>query len=203
MEGLDIGILVNNVGVMLPTIQTPFVEVPEADVWTTVNVNMASVPLVTKIVLPGMLDRKRGAIVNVGSLLSMVPTPSYAVYSASKAFVDFFTAALGEECRGTGVIVQGIHPGMTDTNLTKGFDNYTPYRKLLGFMYPSAATYSRHALATLGHTDYTTGFWAHGIQAATFNMMPRWLAIKILGWNFFRVRDKILKSNKKSLIHIN
>ncbi|CAL4066094.1 unnamed protein product [Meganyctiphanes norvegica] len=196
LQGLDIGILVNNVGVMLPVIQTPFVEVSEEDIWTTVNVNMASVPAVTRIVLPGMIERGRGAIVNVGSLLSMVPTPSYAVYAASKAFVDFFTQALCEECRGTGVVVQGLHPGMTDTNLTKGFDKFTPYKSLLGFMYPSASTYSRSALATLGYKDYTTGYWAHGLQAAMVQTMPRWMAIRVMGYNFFRVRQKILQSKQ-------
>jgi len=62
-----------------------------------------------------MRRRRRGAIVNVSSTASFVPCPRYAVYGATKAFVNSLTEALHEELRGSGVRVQTLCPGLTHT----------------------------------------------------------------------------------------
>ncbi|KAM0001342.1 putative very-long-chain 3-oxoacyl-CoA reductase [Helianthus debilis subsp. tardiflorus] len=85
-ENLDVGILVNNVGVTYPVARY-FHEV-EQDVWMKVmKVNVEGTSLVTKAVIEGMIGRKRGAIVNIGSGAGIVlPShPLYAIYAASKA----------------------------------------------------------------------------------------------------------------------
>lgn len=61
---------------------------------------------VTKIVLPGMISRKRGLILNVGSFAALIPSPLLAVYSGSKAFLSTWSQALGSELKGTGVHVE-------------------------------------------------------------------------------------------------
>jgi 17beta-estradiol 17-dehydrogenase / very-long-chain 3-oxoacyl-CoA reductase len=61
---------------------------------------------VTKIVVPGMVSRKRGLILTVGSFASLIPSPLLAVYSGSKAFVSTWSQALGSELKGTGVEVE-------------------------------------------------------------------------------------------------
>ena len=61
---------------------------------------------VTKLVLPGMLERKRGLILSVGSFAALVPSPLLAVYSGSKAFLKTWSQALGSELEGTGVHVE-------------------------------------------------------------------------------------------------
>lgn len=64
-----------------------------------------------------MLARRRGAVVNVSSTAGFVPCPNYAVYGATKAFVNSLSEALHEELRGTGVRVQALCPGLTHTEI--------------------------------------------------------------------------------------
>lgn len=86
IKGLDIGVLINNVGVTYPAARY-FHEVDEK-VWTNiVRVNLEGTTRVTMAVVPGMLQRKRGAIVNIGSGAAIVvPShPLYTIYAATKA----------------------------------------------------------------------------------------------------------------------
>jgi 17beta-estradiol 17-dehydrogenase / very-long-chain 3-oxoacyl-CoA reductase len=61
---------------------------------------------VTKLVLPGMIIRKRGLILTVGSFAALIPSPLLAVYSGSKAFVSTWSQALGSELEGSGITVE-------------------------------------------------------------------------------------------------
>ena len=69
----------------------------------------------TKAVLPGMISRRTGRILNVASLYSFAPVPFQSVYAASKAFLMSFSTALNEELRGTGVTLSVLCPGITQT----------------------------------------------------------------------------------------
>lgn len=83
---LEVGVLVNNVGVTYPGAM--FFDEVEEEVWgNIVRVNIEGTTRVTKAVLPAMLQRKRGAIVNVGSAASVVvPShPLFTIYAATKA----------------------------------------------------------------------------------------------------------------------
>ena len=68
----------------------------------------------THAALPGMLERKRGTIINVSSISGFLPVGN-VVYSATKAFLNIFSLALGTELRGSGVKVQALCPGLTYT----------------------------------------------------------------------------------------
>ena len=109
---LQIDILINNAGFGL------FAPVNEADhavLSDMVRLNIETLVDLTREYLPGMLERDRGAIVNVGSTAGFQPVPYMAVYGATKAFVLSFTEALWAETRGTGVRVTALCPGSTDT----------------------------------------------------------------------------------------
>jgi short-subunit dehydrogenase len=80
-----------------------------------VNVNITSLMLLTRLYLPGMIERKKGKILNVSSTASFLPGPLQAVYYASKAFVTSFSQALAEELNGTGVTVTALCPGPVAT----------------------------------------------------------------------------------------
>lgn len=80
-----------------------------------IELNVAALTHVAKMVLPGMLARKHGQIVNVSSLAAFQPGPLMAVYYASKAYVQSFSEALAEETVGTGVTVTALCPGPTVT----------------------------------------------------------------------------------------
>jgi short-subunit dehydrogenase len=79
------------------------------------QVNVNAVVNLTHMLLPGMLARGRGYIVNVSSITGSMPIQGTALYSASKAFVDSFTSALYRELRGTGVHLSVVKPGPVAT----------------------------------------------------------------------------------------
>jgi short-subunit dehydrogenase len=81
-------------------------------------------------VLPNMVSQGHGSIINVSSLLAFTPSPANAMYSASKAFVKFFTESIYLELQGTGVKVQALCPGMTRTDFHErmGYDKNTFYK---------------------------------------------------------------------------
>jgi short-subunit dehydrogenase len=78
-------------------------------------VNVTALTDLTRRVLPGMVERRRGRILNVASTAAFQPGPFMAVYYASKAYVLSFSEALAEELRGTGVTVTCLCPGVTKT----------------------------------------------------------------------------------------
>ena len=80
-----------------------------------VAVNVDALVRLNHAVLPGMLDRGRGGILNVASTIAFQPAPSQATYGASKAFVLSFSQALRAEAKGSGVAVTALCPGPTRT----------------------------------------------------------------------------------------
>ncbi|XP_042886004.1 hydroxysteroid dehydrogenase-like protein 1 [Penaeus japonicus] len=174
IEGKEIGILVNNVGVITPHPMS-FGEVNDHILWSHVNVNVASPLAMTKIILPQMLQRRKGAIVNLASIAGRCPIPLLQIYSSSKAFVDYFSEALGVEYRSSGLTVQTITPSYVSTNMTSYSEKI--YKPSLAV--PTASNYAAHALATLGYTNYTTGYWTHGILAWILdNFASRWFLMR-------------------------
>jgi len=185
LQEKDIGILVNNVGTQTP-LPTPLVDVTDDVVWRLIKVNSASMPLMTKLVLPGMLERKRGAVINIGSIAAFMPFPLFAVYSGTKAFVDSFSLALNEEVRGSGVTVQAVHPGVVATNMAS-FPELGPMKKSLTV--PTPSEFAISAINSLGYTDHTTGYWPHGIQVWISSFIPPWYNLRILKKLFMNIRD--------------
>ncbi|XP_063858203.1 inactive hydroxysteroid dehydrogenase-like protein 1 [Scylla paramamosain] len=191
LQGKEIGILVNNVGVLLSEPQE-FGDVSEKDIWSHVNVNVASVPAMTKLVLPGMLRRGRGAIVNVSSISSLCPVPMIGIYSATKAFVDFFSRALQCEYRNSGITVQTLIPSYVSTNMTK----YCDLVHKPGVFIPTAPTYASSAINTLGYAHHTTGYWSHSLQAYFFNLCHHRLLIPLVG-KWYQIQKDGMKKNQE------
>ncbi|MDB5070509.1 MAG: actIII 1 [Candidatus Eremiobacteraeota bacterium] len=80
-----------------------------------IMVNCYALVALTRALLPGMIARKSGAVINVGSTASFQPVPYMATYGATKAFVLSFSEALAEEVRAQGVRVVALCPGQTET----------------------------------------------------------------------------------------
>ena len=79
------------------------------------RVNVDALTHLTHALLPGMIARRRGAVVNVGSVAGYLPIPTFAVYAATKAYVNSFSEALFWELHGTGVTVTAVCPGPVPT----------------------------------------------------------------------------------------
>jgi short-subunit dehydrogenase len=105
-------VLVNSAGI---GVFGPAAEVPESEQMGLVDVNVRALTELTLRFLPGMVARGRGGVLNVGSITGYAPGPNMAVYYASKAFVNSFSAALASELAGTGVTITCLAPGVVMT----------------------------------------------------------------------------------------
>jgi 3-oxoacyl-[acyl-carrier protein] reductase len=109
-----VDILVNNAGI---EVKTPFTEM-SMDEWDqTMAVNSRGTVLCTKAVLPDMLKRKNGNIINIASGAGLRGLPGSAAYGASKAAVIALTHSLADEIRDEGIRVNVICPGLIETDL--------------------------------------------------------------------------------------
>lgn len=113
-----VDVLVNCAGTALP-IKT-ILDVSEEEYDKTFDVNMKGIFLVTKAVLPHMLE-KGGAIINVSSMWGIIGGSCEAVYSATKAAVIGFTKALAKEFAGANIRVNAIAPGYIETKMNSAF----------------------------------------------------------------------------------
>lgn len=112
----EIDVLINNAGgaLGLEPAQTS-----ELDDWDTmVDVNVRGLLHMTRLVLPGMVARHRGHIINIGSTAGSYPYPGGHVYCATKAFVAQFSLALRADLAGTSVRVTNLEPGMVETDFS-------------------------------------------------------------------------------------
>jgi short-subunit dehydrogenase len=110
--GVVVDLLVNNAGFASHAL---FAEEDPGRVAQEIQVNCGSVVALTARLLPPMLARRRGGVLNVASTAGFQPVPTMAVYGATKAFVLSFTEALWAETRGSGVRVLALCPGPTQT----------------------------------------------------------------------------------------
>lgn len=128
-RGTEVDILINNAGFAT---YGPFIETPPAEEARLLQVNVVALTMLTKKLLPAMILRRRGRVLNVASTAAFQPGPWMAVYYASKAYVLSFSEALTAETDGTGVTVTCLCPGLTNT----GFQDRAEMRdsKLLDTM---------------------------------------------------------------------
>jgi short-subunit dehydrogenase len=96
-----------------------FADTPLEKELAMIQVNVAALTHLTKLFLPGMLERRNGRILNVASTAAFQPGPLMAVYYATKAYVLSFSEALGNETAGTGVTVTALCPGPTITDFQR------------------------------------------------------------------------------------
>jgi short-subunit dehydrogenase len=115
-EKIAIDLLINNAGLgdMGPFATSEIPRVKEM-----LAVNVTALTLLTRLLLPEMIVRKRGAILNVSSTAGFLPIAGFAVYAATKAYVTSFSEAIRAELRGTGVTVTALCPGPVHTEFTR------------------------------------------------------------------------------------
>lgn len=109
-RGLTVEILVNNAGFGL---YGSYLELDGAQEQAMIQLNVAVLTDLTKRFLPGMVERRRGGVLNVASTAAFQPGPGMAVYYATKAYVLSYSEALHHELQGTGVTVTALCPGPT------------------------------------------------------------------------------------------
>lgn len=171
--GMTVDVLINNAGFAT---QGPFETIAAARDHAQVMLNVAAVVDLTHALVPGMLERGAGAVINVGSLGGFQAAPRLAVYAASKAFVISFGQALSAELAGRGVQVLTLCPGPVDT----------PFFEVLGSRDAAIGQQLapdqiiEHALRALQHgrTLVVPG-WRNALSAHASRLLPRRLVLAL------------------------
>ncbi|CAA3032519.1 very-long-chain 3-oxoacyl- reductase 1-like [Olea europaea subsp. europaea] len=192
IEGLDVGVLINNAGISYPYARF-FQEVDENLLNDLIKVNVEGTTKVTHAVLPGMLNRKKGAIVNIGSgAATVIPSdPLYDVYAASKAYIDQFSRCLYVEYKKSGIDVQCQVPLYVATKMAS--------IKRSSFFVPSTDGYARAALCWIGYEPRCMPYWPHSLLWGLLYSLPEsivdaWRLKFCLG---IRKRGQLKDSRKK------
>lgn len=161
VDGLDVGVLVNNVG-LSHSIPVPFVLTPKDELRDIITINCLATLRVTQIVAPGMVQRKRGLILTMGSFGGLLPTPLLATYSGSKAFLQQWSTALGSELKPAGVDVELCISYLVTTAMSK-------IRKTSLFI-PNPRNFVKSVLGQIGKSGgasmafTSTPFWGHALM---------------------------------------
>lgn len=194
LDDVPVGILVNNVG---KNYKYPMYlgEVDEEELWDIMNINIGATTMMSRIVLPKMVERNKGAIVNISSGSELQPLPLMTLYAASKAFIKSFSDALRFEYRKHNITVQHLSPMFVNTKM-----NDFSYRvRETKLFVPDATTYASNAVNTLGVLNHSTGYWAHGIQYFFTVIPPVWARTYIGGIMNQIFRNDYYKNMMKNL----
>jgi len=177
-QGVQVDILVNNAGFGAHGQVAGIGAQRQADV---IEVNVTALTRLTALFLPGMLERRHGAVLNVASTAAFQPGPNQAVYCATKAYVLSFTEALAEEVRGTGVRVSCLAPGATGTQFAAqaGMTGTRVFR--LGVMGARPVARAGHDGLLRGKTLIIPGV-LNRVMAFSVRLSPRGLVTRAAGY---------------------
>lgn len=158
---LDVGVLVNNVGIgpMGTYLDTPQLS---SAIQNILNINARTVCEMTSTVLPGMVQRRRGMIINISSLSAARPIYGASLYGATKAFVAYFSETIRLEYQCYGIHVKTVLPGFISTSLTKDMSwvSLQPHQ------------YVTSLLSAISKTSFTYGYWKHALLAMIAPLFP-------------------------------
>ena len=168
-RGIVVDVLVNNAGFGAHGL---FSELPLERQLEMIQVNVTALTELAGLFLPGIVERRRGGVLNVASVAGFVPGPGMAVYYATKAFVLSLTEALSGELAGTGVKVMALCPGPTETN-------FGTVAHVKGARLVRIARMSAREVALRGHRAFRSGRvvavsgWRNRLLVLLVRLMPR------------------------------
>jgi len=175
-NGTRVDVLINNAGFGA---QGQFAELPLERQLEIIQVNITSLTHLSRLMLPGMLDRRRGGVLNVASTAGFQPGPRMAVYYASKAFVLSFSEGIAEEVRDRGVTVTALCPGPTATNFAEAAGARFSWRFMKGAMSAKAVAEMGHRAFRDGQVVAISGF-RNQLLALSVRLAPRGLVRRIV-----------------------
>ncbi|TGD95649.1 SDR family oxidoreductase [Methylobacterium nonmethylotrophicum] len=174
-KGIVLHTLVNNAGFGL---RGRFAALPARDQAEMVAVNVTAPTILCRLVLPGLIARRAGGILNVASVVGYLPGPNMAAYYASKAYLLSLSEALYEEARPHGVTVTAICPGATATEFSARADVGGTKRVTGTVMTPGAVARAAVAGHLAGRAVVIPGA-ANRAAVLGARLMPRWLSRKV------------------------
>jgi len=168
-KGIRIDILVNDAG------QGQYGEFIHTDLereLSIIQLNIASLVVLTKLFLIEMVERKSGKILNLASIASKVPGPLQAVYHGTKAFVHSFTEAIRSEVKESGVVVTSLLPGATATDFFRKADMLRSKTVQDGKLGDPADVAMDGYNALMNGDDMVVSGFKNKVQIAMSNVMP-------------------------------
>ena len=164
--GETVDILVNNAGF---GVQGPLLDHGPEAAEGMVGVNVAALTSLTRRLLPGMMERGIGGVLNVASIAAFAPSPRFAVYAATKAYVLSFTEAVHAEMRATGVHVTCLCPGPVETSFGEraGMDE-----AFFSGALPAEAVARAGLRGLAANTRRVVPGWTNKVQAAATRFVP-------------------------------
>ena len=198
VDGLDVGILVNNVGIS-HDIPVPFTETPRKEIESIIAINCSATLRVAQIVAAGMVQRKQGLILTMGSFGGVVPSPLLATYSGSKAFLQQWSTALGSELAPYNITVELVQSYLVTSSMSK-------IRKSSAFV-PTPRAFVKSVLSSVGRTggaqgwSYTcTPYWSHAMlqwSVAAFVGPGNKLLLVYTRWFHYGIRRRALAKQER------
>jgi len=180
----EIGVLVNNVGMSYPSAMyyhDTTIEMQQK----LIAINVDSVMAMTHLLLPGMMDRKKGFVVNVSSAASLAPQELYVGYGAVKSYVNNFTYNMNLEYNRKGIYFQVQTPLYVVSKLAK-------IRKP-SFTTPTPKGYVKSAMGHFGWPGQVSPFLVHALIMAVTSALPAWLYETLLSKMHHGIRRKYIK----------
>ncbi|CAL8994083.1 unnamed protein product [Prunus brigantina] len=184
IKGLDVGVLVNNAGVAY-SYGKFFHEVDDLELMDSIKVNMEAATWITWVVIPSMLKKKKGAIVNIGSGSgsSAIPSfPLYTNYAASKAYLSMFSRSTSLEYKQHGIDIQCQIPMFVSTRLSR--------TKAYPLFVPTPETYSKASIRWIGYEHQCSPYWGHSVQCLLTHPLPDVVLSAIIFWYSQRIRKR-------------
>ena len=166
-RGLVVDWLINNAGFGT---YGHFAELPIARELEEIQLNVSALAELTGRFLPAMVERRRGAIINVASLGGFGPGPYMATYCATKAFVLSFSESLAVEVRGTGVHVLCVCPGFTRTEFQGKVDVDTS--SIPSFAWMTAEQVAEQTIAAVGQRSVLVNGVMNTVAAGLSRYLP-------------------------------
>jgi 17beta-estradiol 17-dehydrogenase / very-long-chain 3-oxoacyl-CoA reductase len=185
---LELAVLVNNVGMMNPYFDYfTLVSGGEETMDKMIQVNCTAATLMMRMVLPGMVERRQGVIINVSSLMAIFPVPLVSVYAGCKAYMDFVSQANHVEYSPFGIHIQSVKPGLVATKMSMVMQER--------FGAPTPDTYVKAALSTVGLESSTCGYPPHKLQGYLLETLMAYIPNKWIMKIYFMYINGVRNEN--------
>ncbi|KAJ3373041.1 hypothetical protein HDU91_001196 [Kappamyces sp. JEL0680] len=188
LDALEIGVLVNNVGVS-HDFPVSFLDEDMARNELIMAVNCQAMLKMTKLVMPQMVERHHGLVLNIGSMLGKVPNALLSVYSASKAFVRHWSQSVAAEVSRQGVHVEHINLLFVQTAMSK-------IRKA-SLMTPTPKTFVQAVLRNCGQSHDSTPYGPQAWVDFVVDYIPKRFLISQISAMHADIRKRALRKQER------
>lgn len=179
-RGLTVDVLVNNAGL---STTGPVAKSDIAAELRMIRTDVEAVVHLCSAFVPGMVERGRGAVLNVASMAAFQPLPGQAGYAGSKSFVLSYTRAMAQELRGKGVVATALCPGPVETEFAEaaGFGELEAGDSLPKIMWVSAHDVAKAGIEGMDRgRDVVIPGRANRVMASAAHLIPHRLLLPVL-----------------------